>query len=134
MMCTIYICILGPFFFFFQLWCHLFVSFFSIRIYLFVLFSLGLHASLVVMVCLFAHLLVVLDDAELYEAGQPLPLHHINTLVRGLKRPLFVFYWDVRRHDYTKSFFFYKIRTSILLVFFFREKVQAFFVVCGVVY
>lgn len=48
------------------------------------------------MCCLFCHLLVVLDDAELYEKGRPLPLHHIRALVKGLKRPLFVFHWEVR--------------------------------------
>ncbi|CAN0464923.1 unnamed protein product, partial [Laminaria digitata] len=46
------------------------------------------------MCCLFGHLLVVLDDAELYEEGRPLPLHHLRTLVEGLKRPLFAFCWD----------------------------------------
>ena len=54
----------------------------------------GLHAAVAVMCCLFGHLLVVLDDAELYEGGTPLPLHHLKTLVEGLKRPLFAFCWD----------------------------------------
>ncbi|CAN0020497.1 unnamed protein product, partial [Sphacelaria rigidula] len=51
------------------------------------------------MTCLFAHLLVVLDDGELYDGGQPVPLHHINTLVRGLKRPLFAFCWEYDQAD-----------------------------------
>lgn len=54
----------------------------------------GLHSTVAVMCCLFSHLLVVLDDAELYEKGQPLPLHHIRALVKGLKRPLFAFCWE----------------------------------------
>lgn len=54
----------------------------------------GLYSTVGVMCCLFSHLLVVLDDAELYEKGQPLPLHHIRTLVKGLKRPLFTFCWE----------------------------------------
>ncbi|CAM9808220.1 unnamed protein product [Pylaiella littoralis] len=59
----------------------------------------GLHSTVAVMCCLFSHLLVVLDDAELYEKGQPLPLHHIRTLVKGLKRPLFVFCWEHERNE-----------------------------------
>lgn len=55
----------------------------------------GLHAALAVICCLFGHMLVVLDDFELYEAGQPLPLHHVRKLVKGLKRPLFRFCWEV---------------------------------------
>ncbi|CAM9198671.1 unnamed protein product [Scytosiphon promiscuus] len=59
----------------------------------------GLHSTVAVMCCLFSHLLVVLDDAELYEKGQPLPLHHVRTLVKGLKRPLFSFCWDQERNE-----------------------------------
>lgn len=54
----------------------------------------GLHSTVAVMCCLFSHLLVVLDDAEIYEKGQPLPLHHVRALVKGLKRPLFAFCWN----------------------------------------
>lgn len=53
----------------------------------------GLHATVAVACCLFGHLLVVLDDAELYDEGRPLPLHHVRALVRGLKRPLFEYCW-----------------------------------------
>lgn len=45
--------------------------------------------------CLFGHMLVVLDDFELYESGRPLPLHHVRALVKGLKGPLFKFCWEV---------------------------------------
>lgn len=62
----------------------------------------GLHSTVAVVCCLFSHLLVVLDDAELYEKGQPLPLHHIRALVKGLKRPLFAFCWEQVR-DRTNS-------------------------------
>lgn len=55
----------------------------------------GLYSGIAVVCCLFGHMLVVLDDFELYESGRPLPLHHVRALVKGLKGPLFKFCWEV---------------------------------------
>ncbi|DBA00336.1 TPA: hypothetical protein N0F65_001531 [Lagenidium giganteum] len=39
------------------------------------------------------HMLLVLDDAEMYEKEFPLPLHQVERIVKGLKDALYAAYW-----------------------------------------
>ncbi len=43
---------------------------------------------------LYAHMLVVLDDAELSEMGKPLPLHHIRRFISHVSSRLFQYHWE----------------------------------------
>ncbi len=43
---------------------------------------------------LYAHILVVLDDAELSEMGKPLPLHHIRRFISHVSPRLFQYHWE----------------------------------------
>ncbi len=43
---------------------------------------------------LYAHILVVLDDAELSEMGKPLPLHHIRRFISHISSRLFQCHWE----------------------------------------
>ena len=45
----------------------------------------GVHAALPVLCAAYAHLLDVLDDAELHEDGFPIPLHQVIRLIRCTK-------------------------------------------------
>ncbi|CAN0396027.1 unnamed protein product, partial [Phaeothamnion confervicola] len=53
----------------------------------------GAHAVLAVFAATFQHLLIVSDDAEVYERGRPLPLHHVQRSVALMAKQLFRACW-----------------------------------------
>jgi len=54
----------------------------------------GPFAVMAVFVQVYSHLLIVLDDSEVYESGKPFPLHQIKRIVSTFKCSLFRYIWE----------------------------------------